>query len=51
MEVVNESKTNKFISNSAAAAITAVNLYNPLFSGMNLSRISIPNADLSCAYL
>jgi hypothetical protein len=51
MNIVIESKNNKSIENNAAAAITAVNIYNPLFSGINFSNISIPNADLSCALL
>jgi hypothetical protein len=51
MNIVHDTKTNKSIENSAAAAITAVNLYNPLFSGLNLSNISIPNADLSSSLL
>ncbi len=46
-----QSKKDKSISNSAAAAITAVNLYNPLFSGLDLSNISIPNADLTSSLL
>jgi hypothetical protein len=47
MNIVLQTKTNKDISNSAAAAITVVNLYNPLFSGLNLSNISIPHADIT----
>ena len=39
------------LSNTAAAAITAINIYHPLFSGLNLSYISIPNADLTSSLL
>ena len=51
LSIVNDTKTNKIIENSAAAAITAINLYIPSLSGMDLSNISIPRADLSCTYL
>ncbi len=51
MNIVEQTKTNKSISNSAAVAITAANLYNPLFSGLDLSNISIPYADITYSLL
>ncbi len=51
MNIVYFTKTNFSISNTAAAAITAINIYNPLLSGLNLSNISVPNADLTSSLL
>jgi hypothetical protein len=51
LNIIQKSKNDKSISNSAAAAVTAISLYNPLLSAMNFSKISIPNAYLSYAYL
>jgi hypothetical protein len=51
MDIILDSRINKSISNSAATAITLINLYNPFFSGMDLSNISIPSANLAYSYL